>query len=222
VSGSAGGRGAGLAVVTVVVLAAVVAAAVFLSRDRQSNRSQAGGVATADTSPPPAASEVGSSRQSSGEAPGTYKAVKKPCKDLDVSALERLLGPAKPNRDPLLHMRVRNSAATAIICAVDFGRPAHSYVRLEINVFDDMSAEHQYEGLRGLLQEAPVTDVPGLGQGAYSYVHTETGPHVVSFDGNLHLTAAVSTVSGDARAPQRDVIAGLIEVSRELMRVLEA
>ena len=46
-----------------------------------------------------------------------------------------------------------------------------------------------YEGLRKAVEKDNVTtDVPGLGEGAYTYLDADTGPNVVVYDGNLYLS----------------------------------
>ena len=148
-SGAPEGRGIGLAVVTVVVLAVVVAATLYLFRD-QYGEPPAVGVAT-DIPPSPAPSDAGRPSPTSGTAPGRYTAVKKPCRNLDVRALERILGPAGPNRGLSRDLRAGDGRATAIVCAADSGRPARNYVRLEVTVFDTAALiEASREVLRAL------------------------------------------------------------------------
>ena len=70
------------------------------------------------------------------------------------------------------------------------------YVLVEIETFSGVSASDQYHGLRTAQEESiPVTDVPGLGQGAYTRIDPQTGPHLTVYDGNLYLEIAALGVT---------------------------
>ena len=221
-SGADRGWGVGLAVVTVVVLVTVVAATVVLSRDRPDDRAQASGAATTDASPSPPSeppSSEPSPAPSPDRTPGMYRPRKKPCAKIEAGDLEPVLGRARPNRDPMLNDRVRAGGFATIGCAIDFGEDA--YARFQIELMDPIAAEAQFSGLRTAQEElTPVADVPDLGQAAYAYVDEQTGPHVVTFDGNLHLTVSFSTISGDAPAADDEIIAALTGLSGKMLRVL--
>jgi hypothetical protein len=221
-SGADRGWGVGLAVVTVVVLVTVVAATVVLSRDRPDDPARALAAAPADASPSPPTESPSSEpapAPSRDTTPGTYRPVKKPCARIGTGDVEPVLGRARPNRDPMLNDRVGAGEFATIGCAIDFGGDA--FARFQIELMDPIAAEAQFSGLRRAQGElTSVADVPDLGQAAYAYVDEQTGPHVVTFDGNLHLTVSFSRISGDAPAADDEIIAALTGLSEKMLRAL--
>lgn len=79
-------------------------------------------------------------------------------------------------------------------CERQYGKPgARIPVLIEIEVTQVGSMDRAYDGLRRAGQRSGdvQTDVPGLGQGAYSWSDELTGPHLATYDGNLYLTLTI-------------------------------
>jgi hypothetical protein len=123
--------------------------------------------------------------------PNTYKAVKRPCDVVDFGPLEAVLGKATGDLLP------EKSTSTGLISSMTCSRRLRSAtgaatVLVQMDVFNRTSAEGQYHGLRKVrAQSMPITDVPGLGQSAYTRIDPDIGPHLTVYDGNLHLEIAV-------------------------------
>lgn len=132
-----------------------------------------------------------------------YKAPAKPCDVVDYASLSAVLGPVSQAKAP---RTTRGGVVTTSMCSPVFGNPGRRIpVTIEIQIIDEGgSTADFYTGMRGA-QSTPLTDIPGLGQAAYTYTDPITGPHLATYDGNLYLTIAVLTgVSTDAPPPGID------------------
>jgi hypothetical protein len=92
---------------------------------------------------------------------------------------------------------------------------------------DPDSTKVLYEGLRRaqtkLASGGQVTDVPGVGQYAYTYVDEALGPQLVVLDGNLYVTISWSSASFGKSAPTLDDLdARLAAVAKGTMANLRA
>ncbi|RZU48719.1 hypothetical protein EV385_0437 [Krasilnikovia cinnamomea] len=59
---------------------------------------------------------------------------------------------------------------------------------MDINLVDDASTEPIYQRMRGAAaKQFSITEVSGIGQGAYLYDDPQLGPHLATYDGNLNL-----------------------------------
>ncbi|WP_203816923.1 hypothetical protein [Paractinoplanes ferrugineus] len=131
-------------------------------------------------------------------AGGRYRAPDDLCKIIDDQALTAKFGPLidaekGPGRT--------GSGLSITRCEREYGKTgARVGVLVEANVSDTSSMQSQFDGLKkaGDSGGDKQTDVPGLGQGAYSYDDPLTGPHLAVYDGNLYLTIAVLSKSGPA------------------------
>jgi hypothetical protein len=145
--------------------------------------------ATTEPAGPASAPAVAASQ--AGVAGGNYKAPDDLCKIIDDQALTKLFGPLLdaekgPGRT--------GSGLSIVRCEREYGKTgARVGVLVEANVSDTTSMQSQFDGLRkaGEAGGDKQTEVPGLGQGAYSYTDPLTGPHLAVYDGNLYLTIAV-------------------------------
>lgn len=140
--------------------------------------------------PDPAAAPA-TAASAAGVSGGTYKAPDDLCKIIDDQALTVRFGPLLdaekgPGRT--------GSGLTIVRCERQYGKTgARVGVLVEASVSDTASMQSQFDGLRKAGQAGgdKQTDVPGLGQGAYSYTDPLTGPHLAVYDGNLYLTVAI-------------------------------
>ena len=82
------------------------------------------------------------------------------------------------------------------------------FVQVRAEVYLSGTAEAPYERLREAQRiDTEVTDVAGLGQGAYQFTSPRTGPHLVMYDGNLHLTVWGDSIpQGEDATDVRDVL----------------
>ncbi|WP_250002126.1 hypothetical protein [Actinoplanes sp. M2I2] len=151
----------------------------------------------------------------------TYKTPADPCAAIDDTALSAVLGPGgktekgglAPDAGPL----------TVTHCDRPFGRGgARVGTAIELQIGDaGIPMESMFTGVRKVkAQTAELTDVPGLGQGAYSYGES-TGPHLVAYDGNLYMTVTVYDRT-TAATPGSKIEQAMIETVRATMAKLRA
>jgi hypothetical protein len=150
----------------------------------------------------------------SARPPAVYKEVATPCAVVVTTALEQLVGPAGK--------KFQERSKPSMQCQLNVGAQAKAGL-LDMDMTIAEFAEAQYHGLRGIEEkQSTVTDLPGLGQSAYSYVDTMTGPHVVVLDGNLYLTVRWVPLDRAMSLPEADVIKALTEVAGQTMSKLQA
>ncbi|MFF5291852.1 hypothetical protein [Paractinoplanes globisporus] len=151
-------------------------------------------------SPPPASAAP--------DAPRTYQATRDACAALDQTLLTGALGQDAGNLGA--PRSETNSFATFARCQRQYGpRGDRSLVSLDIMIVKQDTAQTYYEGVRGAHQKSEtITDIPGLGHGAYRYNDAQTGPHVVVYDGNLYLSISLI---GDVTAASAGTAADLLE-----------
>lgn len=173
-----------------------------------------------------ASSAPGSPAVSSPAAPGataipqparTFKATKQPCNVVDQQRVVSVLGPDNGNLTP--PRTDARSSITFMTCNRTYGAPggSHTIFSLRVQLADPAGIKGQYEGIRRVnARQAPLTDVTGLGQGAYTYTDPEVGENLAAYDGNLYLTLVVNPVTGPAK-PATDVLPMMIESAKVAM-----
>jgi hypothetical protein len=186
----------------------------------------AGCTATGNNIPEPGSSASGSAPPTvavptSTPALARYKAVGKPCSVIDLAPVETVLGKdageiapqSSRSLGPVTIMRCNRSLGT-----FQTGGP----VLVQIDIMTSLPAEIQYTGMRGVEQKStPLTDVAGLGQGAYTRIDPRTGPHLVVYDGNLYMVIAVGgSQHTGAAAPQ--LLDAAVQVARHTLAALRA
>lgn len=169
--------------------------------------------ATAETPPP-------TSSPSTSATPNTYKAVKKPCDVVDFGPLETVLG--KATGDLLPQKSSSTGLITFMTCSRRLGpATAATTVLVEMDTFKGASAEAQYRGLRTVQERSlSITDVPGIGQGAYTRIDPETGPHLTVYDGNLYLEIAALGVTAPTTRTQ--LFTAMTQTSRQILASLKS
>ncbi|MEV4637158.1 hypothetical protein AB0J80_07375 [Actinoplanes sp. NPDC049548] len=146
-------------------------------------------VPTAGSAPAPASAGVDA-------APKTYQAPAKGCDGVDTSALDKVLGAVKSRRESVSKTKVLASA----MCSVTY---ASHVLNVHIDISENGAGEIMYQGLRGAQsKQSPVTDLPGVGSGAYSYTDPLTGPNVAAWDGNLYMNVNLGSLTSSTGAEQ--------------------
>lgn len=132
--------------------------------------------------------------------PVVYPAPTKGCDDVETAALDKTIGAVKHR---LAHVNTA-TVLTSANCSLAY---ASFVLNVEIDVAKDGSGEVMYRGLRGVHEKSgPVTDVAGVGSGAYSYTDPQTGPHLEAWDGNLYISAGLAPLGGDnSAAPAKEL-----------------
>ncbi|WP_244235952.1 hypothetical protein [Micromonospora inaquosa] len=128
-----------------------------------------------------------------------YRRIDKACEVLDPAPLREVFGEPGYQQD-----EVRQVGTTAnMTCAMALGKsPGGAVVTLLATVGGPASGHIMYEGLRGVQQDSgPMSDIAGLGAGAYSYTDELTGTHVVVYDNNLYLTLGAAPLRPGAAMP---------------------
>lgn len=121
-----------------------------------------------------------------------YRAPEKGCDDVETAALEKTIGAVK-------HRLAHVSTATVLTSANCSLAYASFVLNIEMDVAKDGSGEVMYRGLRSVHEKnGPVTDVAGLGSGAYSYTDPQTGSHLEAWDGNLYISAGLAPLAADS------------------------
>jgi hypothetical protein len=174
------------------------------------------GCSGADDASPPAGPSAAATPPPSPSvaAPANYKPLDKACDGVDPTAIKPVLGTEKDRTDDV----TTKGAVTAMRCSITY---TTALLIAQIDLATPEYTEEMYQGLRKVQESSgSVTEVPGVGQGAYTYTDPATGPHVVAYDGNLHISIAVAPVGGPA--PGADVTAKLPQVVQASMQKLRA
>ncbi|WP_416903527.1 hypothetical protein [Micromonospora echinospora] len=187
----------GLGLVTVAVLAGCSHTDGPAQRPASTGTSSTAGASDMPSSTPP---PVGA----------TYRHVEKLCPVLNLSALAASFGPVTNGRD---EVRETGSGTSNMTCSATAGRlPDGIVVVVMATIGAPASGRLMFEGLRGVQDAGPVTDVSGLGAAAYTYSDELTGTHVVTYDNNLYLTIAAAPLRPGAALP-RDLVDRLTTVA---------
>ena len=131
-----------------------------------------------------------------------YQATTRPCELLDHELLTRTFGP--DSGDVTAPHYTHNTIVTTMACNRSYGRrdTSATLVNVRVELADPAAIETQYRGLRGAQQKRnPLTDVPGLGQAAYTYNDRDTGAQLILYDANVYLTINAITVAGSGTLP---------------------
>ena len=196
-------------------VAVVTASCFFVAACGLSDRPTA--VPTASSPATPSSSQSGASAGATPSTTAVYKPPANPCDVVDYASLSAVLGPVSPATSP---RTTRGGVVTTAMCRPVFGKPgARIPVTIEVQIVDEGgSTADFYAGMRGV-QRDPLTDVPGLGQAAYTYTDPATGPHLATYDGNLYLTIVVLTGAIRA-APPAGIDQAMIASARNTMAKL--
>jgi hypothetical protein len=145
--------------------------------------------------------------------------VDKPCDVIDLAPLEAVMGKDAGQIVPQSSRRL--GPATIMRCNRNLGDfQTGGAVLIQIEILKNLPAEVQYTGLRGVEEKtATLTDVPGLGQGAYTRVDPQTGPHLVVYDGNLYMVIAAGGRQHTG-APAQPVLDAAVQVARHTLEAL--
>jgi hypothetical protein len=147
----------------------------------------------------------------------TFKATQQPCNIVDQRRVVSVLGPDMGNLTP--PRTDTRSTVTVMTCIRTYGAPVggRTIYSLCLQLANPTGIKAQYEGLRRVTaRQTTLTDVTGLGQGAYTYTDPQIGENLVAYDGNLYLTLVVNPVIGAAK-PIPDVVPMMIESVRVAM-----
>jgi hypothetical protein len=125
-----------------------------------------------------------------------YSAPASSCDLLDSALLEQRLGPDHGNLvDP---SNTTSQGTFSGRCVHTFGPPGHrTLVSVQAMLSQHGTAQAYYQGIRAAQQKTqPITDMPGPGQAAFTYVDSQTTSGLTSYDGNLYLDLAISAAPG--------------------------
>ena len=173
-----------------------------------------------DTPTPDTPTEVGTHPAAASTAPSRgplYKPTNNPCDLVDHQLLAQLLGPDINDVTPPQY--TRNKILTAMACHRSYSRPGAgaTLVPVRIQLADPAAIEAQYQGLRRLIEgRTAVTDVPGLGQSAYTYLDKSIGPQLALYDGNAYLTIGATPIAEPA-PPTPPTLQALIQVAQKVL-----
>lgn len=161
--------------------------------------------ASTDTSPVdvgrPAASPATSNSSGTTSSPRTFTATTHPCNLIDHHAVAQLLGPdggaiSPPRTDPVTPTR------TLMTCTREYGEPGADLTIVALNLIltDPSDTQDQYDNLRHHhARRFAITDIPNLGQSAYTYTDPDIGQTMTVYDGNLFINVAVHPVTGSPK-----------------------
>lgn len=205
----------------VVVAGAVVVAAGLTGCGSSGDKAPA----RAGAAGPGAAGSVPATVAASSAPPAVYKAVDDLCATVDLSSLAQLF----PKQSQTRHTTNAMAVMTEMRCsaALEASTSARGYLQIEVNVSKDpQSTRSMYEGLRGAeAKTAPggkVTDVPGIGSTAYTFVDEGLGPRLVVSDGNLYMTIVWTSHGESASSIPPDIVTRLGAVCTATMAKLRA
>jgi hypothetical protein len=201
-----------LSAVAVIVAATLVAAACD------------NGAAATDAGQPGA--DPNATSTAANEPATVYKAVDDLCAVADLSALTEKF----PTQSQPRHQTTPSGGETEMQCSVRLtgAGDAHGLVQLTVNILDTAESAHNtFERIKGAdiktAADGKVTDVPGIGSAAYTFVDESVGPRLVATDGNLSLTInwaiAATAVSGSGSLPA-DIVTRLSAVAKGTMAKL--
>lgn len=148
-----------------------------------------------------------------------FRATSRPCDLVDHQLLARLFGP--DSDDVIPSQFTQNKLMTTMVCNRRYGqRGDDTIVSVRIALADPAAVEAQYQGLRNLhTKRASLTDVPWLGQGAYTYIDQSLGPQLALYDANAYLTIGAVPVTGSPKPPTQ-TLAVLIETANKVLNTL--
>jgi hypothetical protein len=166
----------------------------------------------------PAPGPPSSSASPAGGPVRQYEAVSAPCDTARWAALEAALG-GKVGKSREQARQGKTFASSQ--CNADLAyRGQAGLAIMMIDVFPGGgSAEPMFRGLRGVQPNTSAVD--GVGQGAYWFDDPDLGPRVITYDGNLQLSAGWSPLTGEADIPTDTLVAALIEVCRQTLAQLQ-
>ena len=180
---------------------------------------------TAPSNPPPrvsAQASTAAAEASAAPSPGRlYQATNKPCDLVDHQLLAQQFGPNITDVTPPQY--TRNTILTTMACHRSYGHrgAGTTVVPVRIQLADPAAIKAQYHGLRRLIEgRAAVTDVPGLGQSAYTYLDKSLGPQLALYDTNAYLTIGAVPLTRSTQ-PDARIQTVLIQVAHEVLRKLK-
>ncbi len=143
-----------------------------------------------------------------------YTVVKHPCDSVTFTALTALLG--ERGIGPVPDSSQILSGYAAAHCSRTFGPPgARSVVLINTQRSEHGAVDGLFEGLRHLdATQTGVTDLPGIGQGAYIRVKAGLGTSVTVYDNNLF---AQITVLATPPSAQPGLTSALQQLAQELL-----
>ncbi|MFI5496597.1 hypothetical protein [Actinoplanes sp. NPDC051859] len=144
----------------------------------------------------------------------TYKAVRSPCDSIGFTALRPLLG--QPGTAPVADRFDLRSRIAFARCARPFGGgQPQTLVVISTQRVDGGTVDDVFRSKRNFdAREAPVTDIPALGEGAYISTDPAIGTSITVHDGNLAAQITVMHVPPAARAALNDA---LTQTAREVL-----
>jgi hypothetical protein len=204
-------------------LSAVAALAVVALLATACDKATAANDASTPGAPGPAATSAAAPPNQQSKV---YKSADDLCAVADLSALTEKF----PNQSQPRHETTPSGGETEMTCSVRLTAAGNAYglVQLTVNVLDTPeSARSTYERIKDAdTRTAPggkMTDVPGVGSAAYTFVDESVGPRLVTTDGNLCLTinwaVAATAVSGAGTVPS-DIVTRLSAVAKGTMAKL--
>jgi len=158
-------------------------------------------------------------RASTDSAAPVYKPVRDPCTVIDHQLLISTLGARSTDAVP---PRVSTALQlTQSWCNPTYGSSAdRTLVSVEFEVVSTGSVSGMFTRIRAAIQhEEPTTDIPGLGESAYSHLDPQTGPHVAALDGNLTVTMRTKSISGNER-PDSTLISLMTQAIQRILPTL--
>ena len=173
--------------------------------------------------PPQTPAEVSTapSQASAMPSPGRlYQGTNKPCDLVDHQLLAQLFGPDITDVTPPQY--TRNTILTTMACHRSYGHrgAGATVVPVRIQLADPAAIKAQYEGLRRLIEgRTSVTNVPGLGQSAYTYLDKSLGAQLALYDTNAYLTIGAVPLTRSTQ-PDARIQTVLIQVALKILRTL--
>ncbi|MFI5933361.1 hypothetical protein [Actinoplanes sp. NPDC051494] len=127
------------------------------------------------------------SKQTPGATGVTYQPSGKGCDNVDTTAMDAVLG-ASQIRDEGL---ISSTVGSQVNCAKSYDKFT---VTVRTQSVKGADGKIIYDGFRGVQEKSGVelTEVPGVGTAAFTYVDEITGPQLEAWDGNMYLSISVN------------------------------
>ncbi|WP_203834741.1 hypothetical protein [Winogradskya humida] len=141
-----------------------------------------------------------------------YRAPKKACDGADTATMDAKLTNRKIQREDVTTTKLSTMAS----CTLAY---KNNIVIIQMEVYADPIANIMFDGFKKAeAKSSTLTDIPGLGTGAYSYVDELTGPHVAAWDGNLYITIVIGTLFGEPDPAAADLLPPVVAATMTKLR----
>ncbi|GAA2584639.1 hypothetical protein GCM10010435_73190 [Winogradskya consettensis] len=172
-----------------------------------------GGAAEEAQSSPASSSASSAATQSSAPAvAAVYRAPKKACDGADTTAMDAKLTNRKIQREDVTTTKLSTMAS----CTLAY---KNHTVMIQMEVYQEPIANIMFDGFKKAeAKNSTLTDIPGLGTGAYSYVDELTGPHMAAWDGNLYITIMIGTLFGEPDPADSELLPPVVAATMTKLR----